>query len=176
MVFLLKYIFWKKCKNRKINSINSDSPNLHYIDWFGVNKNIWLIWSRSKKHLITNGAVYPSLGAHLDYISHDYTFCRRKIDQIDHLTFIIVQQTVQLTPQGNGLKCWFKFKVCLKFNVSLSSSNSKFTYRIITPYKFSQYFKLTIESLLQIFKVQSLWLAFKFKFKSLPCSLCSGMG
>ena len=66
------------------------------------------------------------------------------------LTFIIVQQTVQLTPQGNGLKCWFKFKVCL------SSSNSTFTYKIITPYKFSQYFKLMTESLLQIFKVQSL--------------------
>ena len=34
--------------------------------------------------MITNGAVYPSLGAHLEHISHDYKFCRRKRDQIDH--------------------------------------------------------------------------------------------
>ena len=57
-----------------------------------------------QKNLITNGVVYPSLGAHLEHISHDYKFCRSKRDRIDHLTFIIVQQTVQLTPQGNGLQ------------------------------------------------------------------------
>jgi hypothetical protein len=36
--------------------------------------NIWLIWTRSEKNLLKNGAVYPSYGAHLEHISHEYVY------------------------------------------------------------------------------------------------------
>ena len=61
-------------KNMKINSKNSETSNLHYIDWIGVNKKYLAHLEWVQKNLITNGVVYPSLGAHLGHISHDYKF------------------------------------------------------------------------------------------------------
>ena len=97
--FLLKYICFKKCKNIKINSINSDSSNLHYIDWIGVNKKIF-----------GSFGVGPKMGLFTlawELIWSTFSWLQvlpRKRDWIDHLTFIIVQQTLQLTPHDNGLQ------------------------------------------------------------------------
>ena len=93
--------------------------------------------------MITTRVVYPSLGAHLEHISHDYKFCRRKRDWIDHLTFIIVQQTLQLTPQGNGLQVLVQIQSLPKIQILpqfciLPQISHQITNRIITPYKFSQ--------------------------------------
>ena len=53
----------------KINSINIETLNLHYIDWIGVNKKTFGSFRVGPKKLDYKWAVYPSLGAHLEHIS-----------------------------------------------------------------------------------------------------------
>ena len=53
----------------KINSKNSESSNLQYIDWIGVNKKTFGSFRVGPKKLDYKWDVYPSLGAHLEHIS-----------------------------------------------------------------------------------------------------------
>ena len=80
--------------------------------------------------MITNGDVYPSLGAHLEHISHDYKFYHAK------------EIGFQLTPQGNGLQVLVQIQSLPKIQILpqfciLPQISHQITNRIITPYKFS---------------------------------------